>query len=167
MLEGGLKFNKVALGEWEVWPQAGETSADTYTKAYFARKGTVWMGVTEGLILFATNDSENDQLVGRCVYTLNGKIPRGRLWTLSSETNAEAANKQSKQVQYITSTDTIWEENGQLIINVSQKAQPGNWLKVGDNGSFSLILRIYDTPLTSGALDASIETPSIIKGDCS
>lgn len=167
MLEDELKFNKVVLGEWEAWPSAGDVSADTYTKAYLARKGTVWMGTTEGLILFATNDSERDHLVGRCVYILKGKIPRGRLWTLTTEVNSRSSENGIKAVHYITSTDTIWEESGDLIINVSQRAQPGNWLKVGSEGGFNLILRVYDTPLTSGVLGLDIKTPTITRGDCS
>lgn len=171
VLDGDLKFNKVTLGQWGVWPLAGETGADPYTKAYLSRQGTVWMGVTEGLILTASDDRDKAQLTGRCIYTLEGKIPRGRLWTLTTETKSTPTPTPRKssisQVHYITSNDTIWEEDGRLVITVSQKVQPGNWLQVGSNDNFNLVLRIYDTPLTSGALDNAIVTPSISRGDCS
>lgn len=166
VLDSELEFNKVTLGQWEIWPTAGEPDADPYTKAYLARKGTVWMGVTEGLILFARNDTGNDRLNGQCIYTLSGRVPRGRLWTLTSQTASSASNPPAPQVHFITSNDIIWEEDGQLIITISQNVQPGNWLQVDSNGDFHLVLRIYDTPLTTGALDAAIITPSIIKGDC-
>lgn len=171
ILEGDLQFDKITLGQWEVWPLAGETEADPYTKAYLSRQGTVWMGVTEGLILTASDDRDKAQLSGRCIYTLEGKIPRGRLWTLTTEIKSTPSPTQEKnrisQVHYITSNDTIWEEDGRLVITVSKKVQSGNWLQVGSDDNFNLVLRIYDTPLTSGALDNAIVTPSISKGDCS
>lgn len=167
VLDGDLKFNQVTLGQWEVWPLAGENGADPYTKAYLARKGSVWMGVTEGLIMFAQVDSEKAQLNGRCIYTIKGKIPRGRLWTLTSETKSSISKNIQSRAKTITSSDTIWDEDGQLVISVSQKAQPGNWLQVDTADEFNLVLRIYDTPVTSGAIDETIVTPSISKGDCS
>lgn len=169
-LSGELRFNKIELGQWVIWPQAGEKDADPYTKAYLARKGSVWMSITEGLAFFAMQDENGLPFDSDCTYRLSGKIPRGRLWTLASEPEkdflASGSDPQSQSSRYITSADTIWSENEELSIAISRAAQPGNWLQVGGSGTFSLVLRIYDTPLTSGALDAAIKTPAIVRETC-
>lgn len=166
VLEGELKFDRINLGQWKIWPTAGEIDANPYIKAYLARKGTLWMGVSEGLMFVADEDSDHAAFNSRCDYVLQGKIPRGRLWTLTAQATARDVSNPNRSVSYITSADAVWEEDGQLIITISPDAQPGNWLEVGNEGDFRLVLRIYDTPLTSGALDAAIQTPAIRKKDC-
>lgn len=165
-LEGELKFDRINLGQWKIWPTAGEISANPYIKAYLARKGTLWMGVSEGLMFVADKDTDHATFNSRCDYILEGKIPRGRLWTLTAQTTARDVDNPDLSVSYITSADAVWEEDGQLIVTVSRGARPGNWLEVGNEGDFRLVLRIYDTPLTNGALDAAIQTPVIAKKDC-
>ena len=163
-LQGDLKFQKIAIGQWNIWPKAAVPSADPYTKAYLARAGKTWMSTTEGLAFFSTQDSKGEHYASNCEYKLTGIIPRGRLWTLSYiETSKQ---KSITKPAYITSDDVIWNEDNQLEIYISKTAQPGNWLPLTTKNRFSLALRIYDTPLTSGALDAAIKTPLIERVGC-
>lgn len=170
VLQGELKFQKVTIGQWDIWPRAADPTADPYTQAYLARLGRTWMSVTEGLAFFSNKDSNGDLYAGNCDYKLSGVIPRGRLWTLSylevtrSRTGSDVP---FNNPSYITSDDVIWRENDLLEINISKTAQPGNWLPLQSENRFTIVLRIYDTPLTSGALDAAIKTPVIERIRCS
>ncbi|MEP3628883.1 MAG: DUF1214 domain-containing protein [Hyphomicrobiales bacterium] len=163
-LQGDLKFQKTEIGQWDIWPKAADPSADPYTKAYLARAGKTWMSTTEGLAFFSSEDSRGEQYASNCEYKLTGIIPRGRLWTLTYLETGKSNN--STQPAYITSEDVIWSEDEQLEIYISKTAQPGNWLPLNSRKRFSLILRIYDTPLTSDALDAAIKTPLIERVNC-
>lgn len=167
VLQGDLRFDKVAIGQWEVWPTAGEPHANPYTKAYLARTGSTWMGTIEGLAFFAKADRNGAPLLSNCTYQMDGKVPRGRLWTLSSMARKSSQTTPRYNINFITSHDVIWKEDESLQINISKTAQPNNWLPLTTSGTFILALRIYDTPLTSGALDAAIETPIISKSGCS
>lgn len=170
VLQGELKFEKVTIDQWDIWPKAADPTADPYTKAYLARLGRTWMSTTEGLAFFSTKDSSGDFYAGNCDYVLRGIIPRGRLWTLTYlevQSPLAKANKALESPNYITSDDVIWREDGQLEIYISKTAQPGNWLPLTPSDRFTLVLRIYDTPLTSGALDAAIKTPGIERIGCS
>lgn len=165
-LEGEIRFGKVQLGQWEIWPLAGDPVADPYTKAYLSRTGTVWTSTTEGLAFFAMQDDSGEPLTSRCTYQLVGTIPRGRLWTLTSQRLTDNLELKASSTRFVTSKEVIWQEDERLAITISKTAQPGNWLPLLMQDTFILILRIYDTPLTSGALDAAINTPLIRKGEC-
>ena len=80
--------------------------------------------------------------------------------------NKTGKNKGTTNPAFITSEDVIWSEDNQLKIFIAKTAQPGNWLPLTSKSRFSLILRVYDTPLTSGALDAAIKTPLIERVSC-
>ena len=163
-LQGDLKFQKVEIGQWDIWPRAADPTADPYTKAYLARLGRTWMSTTEGLAFFSNKDSKGENYASNCEYRLTGIIPRGRLWTLSYlETGKQTSGAGPA---YITSDDVIWSENDQLEIYIAKTAQPGNWLPLTSKSGFTLILRIYDTPLTSSALDSAIKTPLIERVSC-
>ena len=56
--------------------------------------------------------------------------------------------------------------DGSFLITVAPRAQPGNWLPVASGKRFSLVLRLYDTPLTSAARPAAISMPTIRKSAC-
>ncbi|MEO0924011.1 MAG: hypothetical protein AAFY09_14810 [Pseudomonadota bacterium] len=83
VLQGELRFQKVDIGQWSIWPRSGEPVSDPYTKAYLARRGTTWMSTTEGLFFSSNKDEDGDFYASNCTYRLSGIIPRGRLWTLS------------------------------------------------------------------------------------
>ena len=163
-LQGDLKFQKVKIGQWDIWPKAADPLADPYTQAYLARLGKIWMSTTEGLAFFSSTDNNGETYASNCEYRLTGIIPRGRLWTLSYIETGKLNSGISPA--YITSDDVIWSEDEQLEIYISKTAQPGNWLPLTSKGGFTLTLRIYDTPLTSGALDAAIKTPLIERVSC-
>ncbi|MEM8797770.1 MAG: DUF1214 domain-containing protein [Pseudomonadota bacterium] len=163
-LERGLQFNTVDVGLWEAWPVAGEPTADPYSKALFARIGSVWMSSTEGLALVAKTDTDGAGLTGQCRYRISGVVPRGRLWTLTATATEP---RQPELDSYLTSDDVIWDEDQSLTVTISARVFPGNWLPVSEETNrFELVLRIYDTPLASGGLDDTVRPPVIEREVC-
>jgi hypothetical protein len=49
---------------------------------------------------------------------------------------------------------------------VKSSAVPGNWLPIGPVERFKLVLRLYDTPVTTGSQIAGLTMPEIIAERC-
>lgn len=165
-VDRGYLFGSVRIGDWTAWPDVGSASADPYSLAMLARTGEVPLGTGEGIAFTATSDSDGRPLTGRCTYSLVGQTPAARLWTLTvydedGRLMANAARRSGFQ-----SREILRRPDGSFEIAVSPEVQPGNWLPVGRVDRFRLVLRLYDTPLTSGGMPADSTMPAIIRGAC-
>ncbi len=64
------------------------------------------------------------------------------------------------------SQEIVRESDGGFVIAVSPTVKPGNWLPIAAVDHFQLVLRLYDTPLTTGSQIASLVMPAIRKASC-
>jgi hypothetical protein len=166
-VERGAGFGAVRVGPWVSFPRNGSTEADPYSRAIVARSGGLPLGLGEGLSFTATRDSAARPLVGSCVYRIVGRVPQTRYWTLALETPAGALIPNQARRHGFTSAEVVRDASGVFAIAVSTEARPGNWLPVGSDGRFELVLRLYDTPLsgTSTVIDPG-RMPQILREDC-
>lgn len=163
----GVGFGAVQAGVWTAWPRNGTTEIDPYARAILARTGEIPLGLAEGLHLTARKDARGDWLNGRCVYLLSGRVPLGRYWTLTLA-NPEGFLIGNALERYgVTSSEIVRSDNGRFEIIVSGDARPGNWLPVGHEKRFILLLRLYDTvaSASAGALEGSM-LPNIQRQAC-
>jgi hypothetical protein len=166
-VEKGPLFGAVTVGEWTAWPHAGGPDADPYSLAVLARTGEVPLGAGEGLSFTAERDSDGESLDGHCTYAVVGQTPSARLWTLTAY---DATGRLMVNAAYRTgfhSREIVRREDGSFVITVSPKVASGNWLPVAPVERFKLVLRLYDTPLTSGTHFADLTMPAIRKVSCS
>ncbi|MND05799.1 hypothetical protein D3C83_268030 [compost metagenome] len=56
--------------------------------------------------------------------------------------------------------------DGDFRIVVGAAVASGNWLPIAPVGRFQLVLRLYDTPLTTGSQIADLVMPAIRKESC-
>ncbi|MCX5512153.1 hypothetical protein C3941_08785 [Kaistia algarum] len=165
VLDRDSLFGAVTRGEWTAWPESGSPNADPYSEAILARSGEVPLGNGEGLAFIADHDAQGRRLSGRCLYRIDGQTPLARLWTLTvydreGHLMANPAGRTS-----FTSREILRREDGSFAIAVSSEVQPGNWLPVASDADLRLVLRLYDTPLTSSGIgDAAL--PAIKRGPC-
>lgn len=159
---GGLSANFTLLrshgigavnaGPWSAWPFVGGAQVDPYTSAKATADGTISLGAAEGLAFEAITDQLGNTLKRDCNYEISGNTSLTRLWTLSAydyegklifsdETNSSA----------LYSGNMSRYPDSSFVLSVSQNPQSGNWLPIGGNGKFKLILRLYDTPITSNS----------------
>ena len=160
-------FGAVTIGAWTAWPGAGGPDADPYSVALLARTGEVPLGAGEGLTFTATTDDAGEPLSGSCDYLVSGQTPPARLWTL-----------------------TAYDAGGRLIRNAARPRRisfPRNPAPTGRQHSISsfrptsnretgfplrgseriqLVLRLYDTPLTTATEFVGLEMPRIEKEQC-
>lgn len=165
-IEHGRLFGAVTIGSWTAWPEAGGPNADPYSMALIARTGEVPLGAGEGLAFTAFADSQGDPLSGNCVYAVNGQTPAARLWTLTAY-NAEGRLMVNAARRYgFHSRDILRQPDGGFSIIVSPDVEPGNWLPTERFDNLQLVLRLYDTPLTTASEFTNVEMPSIDKVRC-
>lgn len=107
----------------------------------------------------ADHDQDGQPLTGGCNYLITSTGPLPRWWSIGiAETGAASA-----AFQATADSDTaVREADGSVTITAATAPQPGNWLKVPDRLTFTLIY----SALSSGA--KAVEPPfSVKRGACS
>ncbi len=165
-IEQGQLFGAVAAGNWTAWPGTGREDPDPYSLAMLARTGEVPLGASEGLAFSATHDDDGNPLTSACVYQVFGEAPAARLWTLTAYDERGLLMANAARRAGFHSREVVRGTSGLFSITVSAEVAPGNWLPVGTSGNFGLVLRLYDTPLTTGSQIGDLVMPGIGKVGC-
>lgn len=155
-IETEIGFNRLHVGPWVGSPRAGGVSADPYTRAALARSGELPVGGGEGVTFIGRTDSGGQPLSGRCSYVVAGDPPPARWWTLTAYALDGRLVENPVGRFGFTSREVHRDGEGRFSITVARSARPGDWLPLGSEGPFKLVVRLYDTPLATGA---SIVTP--------
>lgn len=166
-VDRGFLFGSVSIGNWTAWPLAGSPDADPYSLARLARTGEVPLGAGEGLAFTTDVDSDGETLSGGCSYRIVGQTPAARLWTLTAYDEKGRLIPNAAQRQGFHSGEILRRSDGSFEIAVSTDVQPGNWLPVSGAEPFKIILRLYDTPLTTGGTFADSTMPAVERVACS
>jgi hypothetical protein len=165
-IDRGPLFGAMAVGPWEAWPGSGSPNADPYAVAKLARTGEVPLGAGEGLAFSARNDSTGEPLSGRCTYRIDGQTPAARLWTLTAyDDNGRLMANAARRTGF-QSREVLRRPDGSFLVAASPDVQPGNWLPIATDGPFSLVFRLYDTPLTTGGEVSDRMMPDIVRESC-
>ncbi|MEE9314644.1 MAG: DUF1214 domain-containing protein [Rhizobiaceae bacterium] len=160
-------FGALTIGQWTAWPAAGSVKADPYTKAKVAAEGEVPLGAAEGIAFHATTDEAGMKLRLRCQYRLSGQTPLARFWTISIHNlDGGAGDSGNKHYSTLLSQSLVREADGRFVLHTGPTLTAGNWLETDGQGEFQLILRLYDSPITStrGIVDPGM--PSINLLEC-
>ncbi len=165
-VDRGRIFGSVTAGDWTAWPAEGTTDADPYSLAMLARTADLPLGASEGLSFTADRDDQGEPLSGACSYDVTGQPPAARLWTLTAYDQYGHLIPNGLGRPGFHSREIVRRESGDFTIRVSPIAASGNWLPIGAPGRFELELRLYDTPLTTGAQLAALTMPRISKVAC-
>ncbi len=145
----------INIGMWTAWPYSGKNQADPYTLARVTSDSTVPLGAAEGLAFETTRDDNGQLLKLECNYLLEGNTPKARLWTLTpyrqDGDKIRPANSSNRIPHHTNSTHLLRFTDGTFQIAIGPSRAPGNWLATHGQGAFRLVLRLYDTPITSNA----------------
>ena len=166
-VERGRLFGAVTVGDWVAWPLEGSTEADPYSLAMLARTGEVPLGAGEGLSFTADRDADGAALSGHCAYLIVGETPPARMWTLTAYDSEGRLMVNVARRPGFHSREIVRNADGTFVIAVSSSVESGNWLPIASVDAFNLVLRLYDTPLTTGSQIASLVMPAIRKVACS
>jgi hypothetical protein len=165
-VQHGHPFGDVVVGPWAAWPSAGGPDADPYSVALLARTGEVPLGAGEGLAFTATRDSDGELLSGRCDYRIEGQTPSARLWTLTAYDSEGRLMDNAARSAGFHSRGILRRPDGGMQIALSPSVKPGDWLPVARTANLTLVLRLYDTPLTTATEFTGIDMPSVRREAC-
>lgn len=161
------RIGAINIGPWTAFPFASADQVDPYTIARGVAEGTVPLGATEGLSFEAFTDSQGRELSLACEYRIEGATPPAKLWTLVTY---DAAGRPVLPApggrSAIYSNAVVHFPDGTFMVDVARYPRPGNWLAVSGDGAFRMVLRIYDTPVTSSAGSAPPPMPRIVRETC-
>ncbi|MEM7303636.1 MAG: DUF1214 domain-containing protein [Pseudomonadota bacterium] len=160
-------FGSIRIGLWTAWPLAGNVDADPYTEAHVAREGTVPLGQAEGIAFFAGQDEAGDILLRQCNYLVSGRTPSSRLWTLAAISPSQLPVPAIEGTpDGAFSSTVVRNAGGDFELAVGPRAAAGNWISTSGSGPFSLVMRLYDTPVTSSSGLVDPVMPTITKTGC-
>ena len=96
MIDIGTPLTTERQGPWTSWTSAGRADADPYTRAHFARYGTLPFSAELSLAYVAFADSDGRRLHSSCDYSVEGPEPGTSWWSLSVFDDRGAADRQRR-----------------------------------------------------------------------
>ncbi len=163
-----LDSRGMSAGTWRSTPRDGAGDIDPYALAANSRAGLLPLGIAEGLTFLTTTDDAGRKLEVRCDYVVKGPMPPTRYWTLSilDEKGFPVANAANRYG--FTSAEVLRLGDESATVSVSAKARSGNWLPVERTSDFTLMLRLYDTSLSTTGRPSfeSVRMPSVKRIAC-
>lgn len=159
------RFGALDIGVWRSWPRSGTLDADPYTRASFARSGELPIGFSEGIAFIATTDDQGRAIDGRCITRIRGKLLPARFWTLTIYDGRGRLIENPAARYGFTSTEALFESDGEIEIWLAPRAHSGNWLPTGESERIVAIFRLYDMPAGVARSEAA-QMPRITRERC-
>lgn len=160
-------FGAINIGQWSAWPFVGGSEIDPYTAAKAAADRTIPLGAAEGLAFEARTDNEENELLLECSYRIGGNTPPARMWTVAAyDLAGDIITSQNTRKAAIHSNRLVRFPDGSFVIEIGTSPRSGNWIASEGKGAFKLVLRLYDTPITSNAGLLDPKMPLIEKLGC-
>ncbi|HEY0330404.1 MAG TPA: DUF1214 domain-containing protein [Rhodopseudomonas sp.] len=143
----GTDLNTLTIGAWTARPRAGTADIDPYARASIARSGELPIGTGDGIAFTASADDAKRPLDGRCDVVVSGVTPAARFWTLTLYDPKGQLVANSLQRYGFTSQEIVRSSDGAFELRIAARARAGNWLPTGAIERYTLMLRLYDTPV--------------------
>lgn len=168
MVEAGTRLTTRTIGPWSAWPAAAKVDADPYTRAHFARTGTLPLGTDAARTFVARTDSAGNRLYSSCEYLVEGRDLPANWWSIGVFTDKGALITNPAQRYAFTSDTIALQPDGTFTVSLSRDARPGNWLPTGGAVRIALVLTALDPRTTASATltDASAAMPKITQVQC-
>ena len=168
MIDVGTPLTTVREGPWLSWTSAGRPDADPYTRAHFARLGTLQFSAEMMLSYVANTDSEGRRLHSSCDYVVEGSEPGTGWWSLTVfDDRGELIPNPADRYSFTSQTIAL-RPDGTFSVALAREATPGNWLPTGGAGRLALVFTTLDptTPLLSQSKDERKPLPQISRIQC-
>ena len=143
----GTELGTLTIGAWTARPRTGTVDIDPYSRATITRNGELPIGTGDGIAFTASTDDKKKALDGRCDVVVSGVTPAARFWTLSLYDNKGHLVANALQRYGFTSQEIVRGADGGFEIRIASRSRAGNWLPTGGIERYSLMLRLYDTPV--------------------
>jgi hypothetical protein len=168
MIDIGTPLTTLRQGPWVSWTSAGRADADPYTRAHFARLGTLQLSAELNLTYVAFTDSDGRRLHSSCDYRVEGREPNATWWSLTVFDDGGELIANPAQRYTFTSQSIALRPDGSFVVALARDARPGNWLPTGGAGRLALVLTALDpsAPLLAKAGAEQKPLPQIRRVQC-
>jgi len=165
-------FDRLKVGQWEAFPQSGTLAADPYARSRASILETIALGRSEGLVFTLWYDERGTRLRPACSYHLEGAIPEAGFFTLYAVDSERLPKKSTLgRPDEINSDNALRRPQGDYLITISSRPQPGNWLAVDLPSAadervepyYGLVLTLYDTPIITTTGMAQLAMPKLVQ----
>ncbi len=129
----------LAGSTWRTWQV---DSSDPYSVAHYFDEGMLPPDAPQWSLYENSKDSSGQSLEADCVYALAGKMPPGRWWRLSAESNGASAS--AAHHSWLQSDSAVLEADGSIRIAVSPSPRPANWIMPPDINDLKLLLFVLE-----------------------
>lgn len=170
MLTAGNALTTLKVGPWTTWKHEGQVDADPYTRAHFARSGTLNLTTDIAHTYLASRDSDGLRLHSSCEYAISGETLDARWWSITAldDQGRLIANPSNR---YTFTSDTVAiSPDGTFTVTLARDARPGNWLPTAGAGRLTLAMTLLESDAAiAGDTEAeaqAIELPTIKRVDC-
>ena len=163
-IDAGTRLTTQRSGPWVMWSQAGQRDVDPYTRARFAKIGSLPISSAIAANWEARYDADGRRLHSSCEYLIEAD-PLDAAWFNIAvyDDNGLLIPNAADRFSF-TSQSLAYNPDGSFFIVLARDARPGNWLPVGGAGRIALLLTIIEPK--AGAGDNRRPLPSIRRIGC-
>lgn len=170
MVTSGSALTTRDVGPWSTWKNEGRSDADPYTRAHFARSGTLNLTTEIAQTYLASKDSDGMALHSSCEYQIKGDQLEANWWSITVfNDHGELIVNPSDRYTFTSDTVAI-SPDGKFTVTLARDARPGNWLPTAGAGSLTLAMTLLDAHTViegdTEAEDAPINLPTIKRVSC-
>lgn len=165
VLDQSRDSGSLAIGPWTAIPGVPGPQDNPYARAAAAAETALPLDIAEGIVFTARTDSDGEALLAQCDYVISGRTPSAALWSLSVYDRDEGLMANPAGRTGFHSGEILRLPDGGFAIALSQTPKSGNWLPVTGSGGLVIVLRLYDTPVSTGLQSVPV-MPAIIRERC-
>lgn len=158
MIDVGTRLTTERQGPWVAWTQAASRDVDPYTRAHFARKGSLPLSGSIATTYEARFDGEGQRLHSSCEYLIESGPLDAAWWSLAVYDDYGLLIPNTADRHAFDSQTLAPNADGSFYIVLARDARPGNWLPVGGAGRLTLQLTLLQPHIAQLAVDPSAET---------
>lgn len=155
----------ISVGIWRMNPLAGSAANDPYSRLRIAITSILALNKSETIYFEALADNDGAPLSAACDYTLIGQPPEARWWSVTAY-GPDDMLIQSQSRSYSASAATVSAlSTGEVQIALTPDGSGPNGIATG-NGTFALLLRLYQPSEGLAAAPDSAPLFRLVKGAC-
>ncbi|MFV0294576.1 MAG: DUF1214 domain-containing protein, partial [Hyphomicrobiaceae bacterium] len=144
LVDTGTPLTTWRNGPWTMWHHAARLDVDPYTRARYAKLGSLPLSARYAATWEARFDAEGRRLHSSCEYVIESE-PIDATWfniMVFDENGLLIPNAADRYSFYGETIAT--NPDGSFFIALARNARPGNWLPVGGAGRLTLIMTVIE-----------------------
>jgi hypothetical protein len=164
LVDTGSRLTTQRNGPWVMWSRAGQRDLDPYTRARYAKLGSLPLSTQIAATWEARYDLDGRRLHSSCEYLLEAEPIDATWFNLAVYDDNGLLIPNSAERHSFTSQTIAANPDGSFFIVLAREARPGNWLPVGGAGRITLLITMIE-PKPS-VVESAQQLPSIRRIGC-